>query len=135
LGEVIKDLRRSHGLTQAELADLLTFWGAEMRTNTVTKLELGNRPTTIAELEALSNVLNIHPVALIEMVFPRNRNKVDIAALRAELDATNLELRKYQERIATNQAELAEDQQRANKLMSHLAALTVKLQDASEEKS
>lgn len=133
LGIAIRDLRRSHGNTQSELADLLTGWGLEMRTNTVTKLELGNRPTTVAELETIGLVLNIHPADLMEIVFPRTKHKVDVGSLQAELGEVNKELRKYQARIAANQATLAEDQQRANLLSSRLAALTVELQNAGGE--
>jgi transcriptional regulator with XRE-family HTH domain len=88
-GKRVQDLRVAMGWTQEELAQRMTDAGHPMHQTTVTKLEKGTRPTSVAEVGALSTLFDVPIGALFggEELDALRRIKASttrIALLRAE---------------------------------------------------
>lgn len=58
-GSRVRDLRKSQGLTQQDLADALSYVGRSYHQVTIAKLEGGSRPTSVAEVLMLAAVLGV----------------------------------------------------------------------------
>lgn len=62
----VRDLRKSVGMTQTELAERMTELGADWGRTTVAKLEAGRRESvSVGELLALALLFDIPPISLI----------------------------------------------------------------------
>lgn len=65
LGSKVRNLRKTRGWTQGDLADQLKAYDVEMHQSTIAKLEAALRPTTVHELWALASALGVRYDALI----------------------------------------------------------------------
>lgn len=62
----VKRLRKERGMTQGQLASVMTGYGVTWRRTTVVHLEIGKREqVTINELFALADALDVNPADLI----------------------------------------------------------------------
>lgn len=67
----VRELRLALGMTQAELADRMSNLGYGMSQTMIAKLERGARPTSVAELAVLGNILSVRPADLLSgQTFP-----------------------------------------------------------------
>lgn len=66
VGPVVRRLRHSRGLTQADLAAKLNLGGWDLARGTLAKIEAGIRWVADFELVALARALGVPPSALID---------------------------------------------------------------------
>lgn len=64
-GARLKQLRNAAGMTQMQLADAVTHNGARLTHVMIAKIETNIRPTTVPELLALAQALDVTPAALL----------------------------------------------------------------------
>jgi transcriptional regulator with XRE-family HTH domain len=57
IGKRVKDFRKLSGLTQENLGQKASRFGVNLTQNMIAKIELGNRPISLAEFIALGKVL------------------------------------------------------------------------------
>jgi transcriptional regulator with XRE-family HTH domain len=62
----VRTLRTARGWTQDDLARRLTAAGHPMHQSTLAKLELGTRPTDVAEITEIATIFGIQPAGLFE---------------------------------------------------------------------
>lgn len=119
-GRRVKQLRQSIGLTQEELARRMTAAGQPLHPTMVTKLEGGNRPTSIGELVSLANILRVPVGALFEEAVEDSLRE-DLAILTSTLDANTTEQEKIGGRMMTLRAEEKEVRAQIRAAESRLA--------------
>lgn len=122
LGRRIRQLRNQKGLTQGELAEMLsTRTGKQYKIATVSRLEAGNRPTPLPEVLLLAELFEvsvatllppegIDELILIPISFQLAAKEATVEAASAKLDLARNELEHAQE--ALQAAQLLVDSQK-----------------------
>lgn len=93
LGRNVREIRKSMGWSQEELARQMASHGYEMHQTTIAKLENAGRPTTVGELVALSKILHVGVGRLLSSQSkPIEESSGDEKALQ-ELEKAMIEVR------------------------------------------
>jgi transcriptional regulator with XRE-family HTH domain len=104
-GKRVQDLRLAMGWTQEDLAQRMTDAGHPMHQTTVTKLEKGTRPTSVAEVGALSTLFDVSIGAIfgggdeLDALRRMKASTTRIALIRAEIQRILEERASHQARI------------------------------------
>lgn len=80
-GEQVKRVRTAADMTQMQLADAVTHNGARLTNVMIAKIETNRRPTTVTELLALAQALNVTPAALLPDGSETARSEVEVMAV------------------------------------------------------
>ena len=66
IGERVRELRKTQGLSAQELADRTTTLGHEVKRSVISDMEIGRRPTVaLPDIFVLARALSVPPIALI----------------------------------------------------------------------
>jgi transcriptional regulator with XRE-family HTH domain len=84
VGENIRLLRLSHGLSQAQLAAILQGSGFGLHQQGVAKIEQGERPLRFEEALAISAILEVDPAVLTQLDQSEERDAAMKKLFRAE---------------------------------------------------
>lgn len=119
-GRRVKDLRRSEGLTQAQLAERLSQWGRSYHQTTVAKLEAGTRPTSLEELIPLAAALGVSQREFFEDPSPAERAAHNVRVAEQELLRLRSEFGLAHTRLAQLRDELGSAAARYERLVAEL---------------
>ncbi|WP_166787032.1 helix-turn-helix domain-containing protein [Cryobacterium sinapicolor] len=93
VGKEIKAQRINSGLSQSDLAKRMSELGFQMEQSTIAKIENGNRPFRLAELFALSGILNVPETAFLTSSIGEDadypEDHVDILRQLLEIETNN----------------------------------------------
>ena len=128
----LRDAREAAGMTQAELAALVSErHGIQLDPMTVLRMEKGRRRITLNEAVAVADVLGIRlfdlllPVtAMMASAHPDRRRK-DAERLAGELEKLDGQLAQTEADTARSRAKAGELRRRRNEVQVELAALTM----------
>lgn len=104
-GRRVKTLRTARGWTQDEFARRLTVAGHPMHQTTVAKLELGGRPTDVAEITEIAAIFGIQPAALFEDLSTEEQLRQQLRERRAVLIIKAEECNQLRARLQTLETE------------------------------
>ena len=76
-GLKLREVRKAKGLTQEKLSFL-----SDMELSTLNRIELGKQNTSLSQVMAIAEALEIHPKFLLEFDLPVPQNKTAIKKLR-----------------------------------------------------
>src|SRR4051794_14886041 len=99
----VRDLRQGAGLSQTELAELLTERGAPFNQPAIVRLESGQRILSVEEALALAQVLNIEIDVLLD-----DTDDVELSALRMQQNEARMEIADRRKKIAAMEAKISE---------------------------
>ena len=114
LGANVVNARKAAGLSQADLAKLLTERGFSFQQPMVGKVERGERPLKADELVAIAEILDVKPAALLEesefvaAVSQLRNTSAQIGVRRSQIAAIEAEIQRYETLMDEAELRLAE---------------------------
>lgn len=66
VGANIREIRTARGMTQAQLAEMVSKQGITFRQQTVVKIEAGQRPLRLREADVVANALDVDLASLLD---------------------------------------------------------------------
>mgnify|MGYP003608491649 CR=1 FL=1 len=106
-GSRVKAIRKTRGWTQEELARRMSDAGHPMHQTTLAKIESGTRPTSVAELGALSTLLEVSIGSLFGSA-DQLEKQMELRGLDYQIRSLSAEHRRTEEQLVLLQHRIVE---------------------------